>query len=284
MYSDERHQKDNPAEGEARQGRQKRKHHNNDKQRISRLDLIQYNEQILFVAKKAEKLTTALYMITDFLNYKEPFKWGIREKAVHFLSLITLFSSASSATKKEHIIMDILPILSETMSLLRLGLSIRLISHMNYSILQSEYSTLYDILHAQLSTQSIVDNFSLSKDLFEVSSALDKGQNKRHYNKGQKASENVLYNNTEQGTAREDVISHQSPNNNSNNVPLTGKKGARRDMILKVIRTRGEANIKDISEIISECGEKTIQRELMSLIRLGRVRRIGERRWSRYTI
>ena len=238
---------------------------------------------MLFVAKKAEKLTTALYMITDFLNFKEPFKWEIREKAVHFLSLITLFSSASSATKKEHIIVDILPILSETMSLLRLGLSIRLISRMNYSILQSEYSTLYDILHAQLSTQSIVDNFFLSKDLFEVSNTLDKGQNKRQYHKGQKADGNVLYD-TEQGTNREKVSCSQSPSNNSDNVSLTGKKGVRRDMILKVIRTRGEANIKDISEIISECSEKTIQRELMSLIRLGKVSRIGERRWSRYTL
>lgn len=73
---------------------------------------------------------------------------------------------------------------------------------------------------------------------------------------------------------------------------LTGKtdtdassgSGSRRERILSIIKDKGEASIKDVSSVISECSEKTIQRELMSLISEGRIAKHGERRWSKYTI
>ncbi len=44
------------------------------------------------------------------------------------------------------------------------------------------------------------------------------------------------------------------------------------------------ATIKDIAEVITDVSEKTIQRELNSLIEKGQVIRQGERRWSKYSI
>jgi hypothetical protein len=52
--------------------------------------------------------------------------------------------------------------------------------------------------------------------------------------------------------------------------------------ILEVIRTKQGASIKDISAVVTEYGEKTIQRELMTLIEQGLIRKEGERRWSIY--
>jgi hypothetical protein len=58
----------------------------------------------------------------------------------------------------------------------------------------------------------------------------------------------------------------------------------RREGILSVIRDKGTASIKDISTLIRGVSEKTIQRELASLILEGTVHKQGERRWSTYSL
>lgn len=58
--------------------------------------------------------------------------------------------------------------------------------------------------------------------------------------------------------------------------------GDRSEKILQVIRSKGHANIKDISNVVYGVSEKTIQRELSKLIDKGHVRKEGERRWSTY--
>jgi predicted Zn-ribbon and HTH transcriptional regulator len=58
----------------------------------------------------------------------------------------------------------------------------------------------------------------------------------------------------------------------------------RRDRVLGVLKDKGEATIKDVIEVVTDCSEKTIQRELMSLIKDNIIVREGERRWSKYKI
>ena len=58
----------------------------------------------------------------------------------------------------------------------------------------------------------------------------------------------------------------------------------RTERIKTVLEAKPHATIKDISEIITDVSEKTIQRELNSLIEKGQVIREGERRWSRYSV
>jgi DNA-binding transcriptional ArsR family regulator len=53
--------------------------------------------------------------------------------------------------------------------------------------------------------------------------------------------------------------------------------------IRTVLEAKPQATIKDIAEIITDVSEKTIQRELNSLIEKGQVIREGERRWSKYS-
>lgn len=56
----------------------------------------------------------------------------------------------------------------------------------------------------------------------------------------------------------------------------------RRTRISTILEAKGEATIKDISEIVTDCSEKTIQRELNAMIEDNVVKREGERRWSKY--
>lgn len=58
----------------------------------------------------------------------------------------------------------------------------------------------------------------------------------------------------------------------------------RRVRITTILGAKGEATIKDISEIITDVSEKTIQRELNAMIDENLVQRQGERRWSKYLL
>ncbi len=56
----------------------------------------------------------------------------------------------------------------------------------------------------------------------------------------------------------------------------------RMSLILELVRKKKSLSIKEIAAVIKDCSEKTIQRELGSLIQQGLVRKVGERRWSLY--
>ncbi|MDP4020608.1 MAG: hypothetical protein Q8P58_01000 [Candidatus Adlerbacteria bacterium] len=53
-------------------------------------------------------------------------------------------------------------------------------------------------------------------------------------------------------------------------------------LILDFVRKSNGVSIKDISKVVQGCSEKTIQRELNTMIEQGVVAREGERRWSTY--
>ncbi len=58
----------------------------------------------------------------------------------------------------------------------------------------------------------------------------------------------------------------------------------RKDQIKAIMATQGEVSIKDISAVLTGISEKTIQRDLNDMIETNDIKRIGERRWSRYVL
>ena len=58
----------------------------------------------------------------------------------------------------------------------------------------------------------------------------------------------------------------------------------RQEAVLSVIRAKGKVSIKDISHLVRGVSEKTVQRELASLVEAGVVTKEGERRWSIYSL
>lgn len=63
-----------------------------------------------------------------------------------------------------------------------------------------------------------------------------------------------------------------------------GGQSRRQLRILELLRAEPNASIKDISDQIQDCSQKTIQRELNDMIEKGHVIRSGEKRWSRYSL
>lgn len=54
--------------------------------------------------------------------------------------------------------------------------------------------------------------------------------------------------------------------------------------ILDILRSGGSLGIKDIAANLPEYSEKMIQRELLELVKHGKVKKMGLKRWSRYSI
>ncbi len=65
---------------------------------------------------------------------------------------------------------------------------------------------------------------------------------------------------------------------------IGGVSISRGEQIYAIIKDKGEVSIKDISSMLTNVSEKTIQRDLMTLIEKGQIVKDGERRWSRYKI
>lgn len=80
--------------------------------------------------------------------------------------------------------------------------------------------------------------------------------------------------------------SHPANISSNNSSPTMGQpiKNDRQLTIINTIKEKGELSIKDLTDVIKGCSEKTIQRELISLVTDGVLYKTGERRWSRYSL
>ncbi|MEK9160842.1 MAG: hypothetical protein AAB440_02275 [Patescibacteria group bacterium] len=67
-------------------------------------------------------------------------------------------------------------------------------------------------------------------------------------------------------------------------VKVPAPNGNRRDAIISVLRSKGPSFIKDISTVVRDVSEKTIQRELQVLVLEGKVSKTGDRRWTTYRL
>ena len=72
--------------------------------------------------------------------------------------------------------------------------------------------------------------------------------------------------------------------NMSDTAVLGTDMSVREQRILAILRSGGEVGIRDISSNLPEYSEKMIQRDLVRLVTIGRVKKTGLKRWSRYSI
>jgi hypothetical protein len=257
-------------------------------------------EEIVFLIKKSEKLSSALYRVTCLLHDKEPLKWQLRDDSLKVLS-----GFSQSAYEDGFVLLASLDRVARLITTLEELLSVARfqgeISEMNFSILLAEYQLLRKRSMAiALSGNTPTMTGSILPEETEVSLeetilyGRDIGikDNKRHSMSfmGDKKSliSPLSVNKTPLRTlsAKKEFIVEKELV--GNNFPEKEIIKSRHDLILAFIKKTGrEVSIKDIA--LSESfrgryGEKTIQRDLTELINRGVLKKRGERRWSRYFI
>ncbi len=120
-----------------------------------------------YVVRKAEKLTTALYLVTDILSDKEPLKWKARESGVELLSDVSIASTASSSEKMT-MLRGAIKKIERVVSFLDIAASSRMITEMNAGVLKREYLALRDGVEAEWYHTEARSKVLLSERFFDV--------------------------------------------------------------------------------------------------------------------
>lgn len=285
--------------------------------------------QNLLLAKKAEKIVIAIFLVSQFLNDKENIKYSIRDEAV---CLLKNTKTIAFEEIENHFVFykKILENISNLISYFYITKEANLISKMNseiiiealrglenifykkqfqfsennLSILEEEFfnefnktklsnsninsKTSFDILSDRnIKAQNMFFEKEIKNKKTENVNEIinDKINNKRQNNKNlitEYGNIEIEQKEIETPINETKIISKQiKPNKTKQNEE---KKNNRREDILNLFTKGVEVSINDISKKIIGVSIKTLQRELNTLLEEGQIKKIGEKRWSKYIL
>lgn len=251
--------------------------------------ILNNTDYISFITTKAQKIVTALYLVTGNMSDTEPLKSTLRQKSLELIGVTHNMGMDAMFSKKDKIAFY----LEHIKSLLIVAEQTGYVSEMNSHILQREINKLMQTIHGSEKGNEVREGGVLPEGFFDVESlregtrgglrAHEQGEDTQRENQ-KDIKDNNLY--------KTDNVARNSEQNRTQHTPqvkrqkeiIKPRKQNRREFILSIITKKKEVNIKDISDVFDGCSEKTIQRELTSLVEDGVVRKEGERRWSRYRL
>ncbi len=216
----------------------------------------------VFIYKKAERLAKAIHLITPAFAESVSLKNRIDAIAIGLIDAAILPpGSARTALSRE------LLALSSVLSIARTG---SILSTMNAELIAREaHSLLHEVASYEEPRLSFDETPTLSAIARSVPS---KGTSPEEVSPPPRRHQAQRSPTPHKGHIKDTESLSDSPIKD------------RRDAVLSVIRSKGTASIKDISTLVRGVSEKTIQRELSTLIDLGMVLKQGERRWSTYSL
>ena len=213
---------------------------------------------------KTDKLITALYMVTDIMDKDEPLRNKLRTLGAGIIS--DMHATPGNALNK----------ISETLSFLDIALAINLISEMNFAILRKEFLGLKKSIEEKHRTPvALSELFAEVEDPILPLSPAKGGS--ASGGKGQK---------TRIGVQRGGTLLHALQNVSDK---PNEHRNQRKENIKGVLKDKAEGmSIKDIGEVLKSkgqaIGEKTLQRELISMVKDNLLYRTGSKRWSKYFV
>lgn len=212
----------------------------------------------IYIYKKAERLAKAVHLVAPAFKHNPSIHDRVERISLALIDAAVLPPhSAKDALSKE---------LLSLSSVLSIARTTGLLSAMNADLIGREAHTLLEEIagyeEPRLSIPDVPTLAELAKEAGHAAHQstprprltaphVPKGQNKGHVS-------------------------------DTREVLATPVKSDRREAILSVLRSKGPSYIKDLSTVIRDVSEKTIQRELQALVAEGVISRTGERRWTTY--
>jgi DNA-binding HxlR family transcriptional regulator len=252
---------------------------------------------------KTHKLITALYMVTDIIDKGEPIRNKLRTLGAEIVSDMHNVDIGQNRS------VVICTRIAETVSFLNIASAMNFISEMNCVILKKEF------LELEISVQEYADMKPTWLEGFfeeaplpnsphpnpllvkERGNSISKGHTRIGVQKGSTLLK-AIKDMSDKMPAPYEANGFRSGSNTESTRThdvFDVLKKQRRDDILNIIKTiGGGATIKDIKDKIQNspeqasflvsCSEKTLQRELVSMVKDGVLNKTGEKRWSRYFV
>ncbi len=270
------------------------------------------NTKAVSLLKRTQKIVTAIYMVTECIEDAEPMKNSLRTSSLDLLKTIGITDN-KTAIKTNFEIESAEQMTRSILSLLEISQIVGLVGTMNSGILMRELTKLSSDL-AMLRNQNnkslftveglrsldveradFLKNFtfnsqeilkdgpieSLEEDnILKIFLNKSNGQGHqsnpvRDFSKGQNNIKNIKDTNLE---SKKDKLVGQSKKID------IAIKNERRNSILLALKNNSSVTVKDISLIVKNCSEKTLQRELTALVKDKILKKTGEKRWSRYSL
>jgi hypothetical protein len=235
-------------------------------QNINGLAVFKDNPNFYYVLKKTEKLVSATYLLTEYLSDNEPLKTELKKTG---LDLLTLSLSLPNKSFQ----LSTLKLLS-LLEILFVG---NFVSEMNYTILKREFEALLNTVQDANNEGHKNKGIIFPEHFFEANqadsvtmSAISKGHNIM--------SDSMMSFKKTIETVRSGELKLKDKLNG------LSEKAGRQDIIIDLLKKNKELGIKDFTKAIKDCSEKTIQRELVTLVSKGQIKKEGEKRWSRYSL
>ncbi len=242
---------------------------------------------------KTTNLITALYMVTDIMDRDEPMRNKLRTLGSDILS--DIYSKPSNALRK----------IAEVMAFLDIAGIVGIVSDMNINILRKEFNMLrlsiQESLEVSESSYSDLDLNDLFAPTYSLPSESIQNEKRKIFKimnptrigvqKGStllkalgSVSVNHPYSNTSMSDKNNSNGHIKSP---TSGIDFEALKRQRRNEILSIIKNHvGGATITDIRSkaigSLTTCSEKTLQRELVGMLKDNLLKKTGEKRWSRY--
>ena len=243
---------------------------------------------------KTNKLVTALYMVTDIIDKDEPLRNKLRTLGTEIISDMNQSAFARTVLANR---------IGEIMSFLEIASALNIISPMNCNILRKEFMALEQAIRefvpAPIGSSSRPVNL---EELFREAEdqrpplpfghlplrrgrknpSLERQESSGRTGIGHAHSTRI---GVQKGSTLLEALSDVAMSDRARRMgDFQMVKNKRHGNILAIIKAAGgNATIKDIKDKIS-LGGKTLQRELVSMVKDGVLDRTGEKRWSRYFV
>lgn len=211
----------------------------------------------VYIYKKAERLAKAIHLVAPAFHNSPALRNRVDSIAVDLVDAATLPPIAA----REALSRELLA-LSSVLAIARAG---GLLSAMNTDLIAREAHQLLEEIATYEEPRLFLDDAPTLAGIFKATSGASSTQSPRS-----------------QPSSR--PTSHTPVKDNKGHVSDKPPQTGRREAIIEVLKGKGPSYIKDISTVIRDVSEKTIQRELALLVAEGIVKREGDRRWTTYSL
>lgn len=222
---------------------------------------------------KIKKLTNALYRVTDLLSDKEPLKWTLRNKAVViYENLVSVILLTGEVKDKNYILNETLNYVSQIINTLELVSMGTYVSNLNFEILKKEY------INLKLFIEGSKDEILAEQKLLPAMEGLSDTSIGQKADNGHK--EDAQHSVPRKVPRKDDIVRHRVANTEM--VANTGID--RKQKIFEFIKKEGAKTISEITPFFKGISPKSVQRDLLELVRTGKLNAEGEKRWRKYKL
>lgn len=252
---------------------------------------------------KAEKVNSAMYLVTGLMPRGEQLVTELRGQGLQLVKQLYFCLGRDEFDRRE-IGGETLSVIQTIISLLSTAYVAGFISEMNVSILKRELMKLSTAIDKELpnvhepagsfkGTLEEIEKDELEKmfgtdseDTKNLSDAVsvedeisDSELDPSSYPDNQSDLSDKISDNK---TTNQNVgyVKRQTTHKTTYKKKSSGKE--RREFIISLLNHHGQATMKDIATRITNCTEKTLQRDLARLISDGYIEKEGDKRWSLY--